>query len=374
MELQGIRVLIVEDDPVFRQLVGDYCRQQGMVVDEAEDGQQGLERFQAQQPDLALVDLGMPRMGGLELLTRLADIAPQVPSIVITANKAMSDVVDALRNGAWDYLMKPLSDLRILQNAMLDCLRESGGLEPPEATNSVGTEWEDPSQTLAMSDNIEALKSDPHTAQMVQAQLFPKPEVVWQSCEFAYNLYKNEPVSDRLCDGFECGDNHYCAYLAKVTPAGNMGAFVSVLIRSFFNQKLKRYRQGGSTAVLEPFTMLCYLNEQLVKSGLNCALEMAYLVFDRRTRRVAIGRAGSELKIYLRSEEWLSRVMLPDTQPIGLNSQARPHSHFRHLEPGQALVLMEGEEQVRDDLLADRFTGLNEGAVEGSCVQLKASA
>ncbi|GAA4876995.1 response regulator [Ferrimonas pelagia] len=365
--------MVVEDDPVFRQLVSDYCRQQGMTVAEAEDGQHGLEQFALSRPDIALVDLCMPRMGGLEFLQKLAETAPQLPSIVITANKAMSDVVEALRNGAWDYLMKPLADLQVLHNAMVDCLRESGGLEPPERTNSIGTEWESPEQSLVMSENFEALQNDTATAQLVQAQLFPATSQTFANCNFTYNLYRSEPVSALLCDGFECGEHHYCAYLAKVSPSGNVSAFVSVLLRSFLNQKLKRFRQGGSTAVLEPYAMLSYLNEQLVKSGLSCALEMAYMVLDLQSRRVAIGRAGTDIKVFLRNEDQLSRIILPETPPIGVAGDNRPHSHFRDLAPGQALVLLEGAEHVRRDLLNNRFQGVCDSKSTGGCVQLKAT-
>ncbi|MBY5921272.1 response regulator [Ferrimonas balearica] len=372
MQLDGLTVLVVEDDPVFRQLVSDYCTQLGLAVTGAEDGQEALERFHDIEPDLVLVDLCMPRMGGLELLKAISRIAPEVPSIVITGNKAMSDVVDALRLGAWDYLMKPLTDLAVLKQAIIDCLRETGDVAVPEEPEIPG--WEDPGQSIEMADNFDAIKHDTQTASLIQAQLFPEFSQRRQGYEFGYNLFRNQPVSDRLCDGFECGDRFYCAYLARVQPSGNLSAFVSVIIRSFFNQKLKRYRQGGSEAILEPFTMLSYLNEQLVKSGLGCTLDITYLVLDRHSRRVAIGRAGSQVKVYLRAGDLLSPLALPESPPVGQSSWSQPICHYRDLDEGQALVLLEGAPIARETVMAEQFGGLQEDTAGGACLQLKSSA
>ncbi|MBY6186850.1 response regulator [Marinobacter hydrocarbonoclasticus] len=372
MQLEGIKVLVVEDDPVFRQLVSDYCTQLGLVVSGAEDGQEALERFHDVEPDLVLVDLCMPRMGGLELLQVISRIAPGIPSIVITGNKAMSDVVEALRLGAWDYLMKPLTDLAVLKQAMVDCLRETGDVVEPEEPAIPG--WEDPGQSIEMADNFDAIKHDTQTAALIQAQLFPESSQRRQGYEFGYNLFRSTPVSDRLCDGFECGERYYCAYLAKLEPGGNLSAFVSVIIRSFFNQKLKRYRQGGSEAILDPYAMLSYLNEQLVKSGLGCTLDIAYLVLDRVSGRVAIGRAGGQIKLYLRSGEMLSPLALPESPPVGQSSWSQPNCHYRDLASGQALLLLEGATIARESAMAERFTGLQDDNQGGACLQLKASA
>ncbi|WP_051202074.1 response regulator [Ferrimonas senticii] len=376
MGLDGVSVLIVEDDPVFRQLVGDYCRHQGMIVIEAEDGQDGLERFKQQRPDLILVDLCMPRMSGQELLAELAQIDANVPCIVITANKAMSDVVDALRHGAWDYLMKPLTDLQILRNAISDCLQESGAVEPssdgrPQPQTTAATAAESSQQlSLAVSDNFDALRNDPQTAQMVQSQLFPAADWQGAHCRFSYNLVKTDLVSDRFCDGFQVDHNHYCAYLAKMSPTDTANAFVSVLIRSFFNQKLKRYRQGGSSAIIEPFTMLSYLNEQLVKSGLNSQIEIFYLALEQTSGRLSMARYGKQIKPYLQQQDNLSPLLLAESPVLGSASNMKPQSHFRSLSPGQSLLLLEGDELAKQQLLQRQRLGVQQGEHGGAALQL----
>ncbi len=373
MELQDIKVLIVEDDPVFRQLIGDYCRQQQMQVSEAEDGQHGLEQFERQRPDLVLVDLSMPRMGGQELLTRLAELDPELPSIVITANKAMSEVVLALRNGAWDYLMKPLADLGLLKTAMLNCLEESGHIEPVTAEEPGKAE-----STLAMQDNFDLLHEDPQTAQLVQSQLFPAPQAFWQSARFDYAIFSPEPVSDRICDGFPCGPDHFCAYLAKIHPGENSSAFLHVVIRSFFNQKLKRFEHSGSSTLLTPYAMLTYLNEQLVKSRLDCELEITYAVLSRPTGRVAIARSGGATRAYLKlpsqdpqdAPALLSPIMIPNAPPLGRDPEAQPACHFRNLAAGQALLLFDGDASLRQSARDSEFGGVQQGPHPGGYLQI----
>ncbi len=369
MALQGVRVLIVEDDPVFRQLVSDYCRQQGMLVKQAEDGQVALQEFAKQRPDLLLVDLCMPRMGGQELLVALAKLAPEIPSIVITANKAMSDVVDALRHGAWDYLMKPLTDLQLLSQSMRDCLLEAGNVVPAEGHAVTNLHL---SELLSDGGAQQALQQDRATAQMVQSQLFPAANVPFAGGGFGYTLYKTDVISDRFCDGFLADDHHFCFYLAKFSPVATLNAFISVLIRSFFNQKLKRYRQGGSQAILAPYNMLGYLNEQLVKSGLPCQIDMIYGCIDLRSQRVSLARYGQQVKPYLYSSGNLSPLLMATTAELGSQSQHQAVCHYRDLQQGQAIVLAEGDGQASELILSQRYLGVVMGSSPSAalCVQL----
>ncbi len=111
-------ILTIDDEFVIRTTVKAYLEDSGYAVLEAENGQSGLRMFATEKVDLILVDLKMPVMDGLEFLTALQNKTHQVPVIVISGTGSISDVVEALRLGAWDYLLKPIDDMSILLHAI----------------------------------------------------------------------------------------------------------------------------------------------------------------------------------------------------------------------------------------------------------------
>lgn len=101
-----IRVLVVEDDPAIGRLLRRSLTDRGDVVTVATDGASGLAIALREQPEVVLLDLGLPDLSGLEVLTMLRAVS-QVPVIVITAQDDDRTVVKALDSGADDYLVKP---------------------------------------------------------------------------------------------------------------------------------------------------------------------------------------------------------------------------------------------------------------------------
>lgn len=101
-----IRVLVVEDDPAIGRLLSRSLTDRGDVVTVATDGASGLAIALREQPEVVLLDLGLPDLSGLEVLAMLRAVS-QVPVIVITAQDDDRTVVKALDSGADDYLVKP---------------------------------------------------------------------------------------------------------------------------------------------------------------------------------------------------------------------------------------------------------------------------
>jgi two-component system nitrogen regulation response regulator GlnG len=101
------RILVVDDERDMRWLLAEVLRAQGFEVATAEDGQGALERVQVEAPAAVILDLRMPGLDGMETLTKLKAIAPQVPVIMLTAYGNIPAAVQAMRLGAYDYLSKP---------------------------------------------------------------------------------------------------------------------------------------------------------------------------------------------------------------------------------------------------------------------------
>jgi DNA-binding NtrC family response regulator len=111
-------ILIVDDEAIMRESIAVYLEDSGYRVCESADGREGLTHFAEVGPDLVLLDLRMPGMDGLEVLSEIAGRDPDVPVIVVTGAGGMQDAVAALRLGAFDFIAKPIIDMAVLENAV----------------------------------------------------------------------------------------------------------------------------------------------------------------------------------------------------------------------------------------------------------------
>src|SRR5689334_2489232 len=114
------KVLIVEDEENERTGLAELISSWGYATDTARDGQEGHEKIGLWSPAIVISDLKMPRMGGLELLEKIAADTRTVAVIVVTAQGTIDSAVQAMRMGAYDYVTKPIDTNRlrtILQNA-----------------------------------------------------------------------------------------------------------------------------------------------------------------------------------------------------------------------------------------------------------------
>lgn len=102
------RVTVVDDDPAARGALRALLSDEGFTVETAQSGAIALRMIRESPPDVVLTDLKMPEMDGIALCRALHELSPRLPVIVVTAFVDIASVVDALRAGAEDYLVKPL--------------------------------------------------------------------------------------------------------------------------------------------------------------------------------------------------------------------------------------------------------------------------
>jgi len=118
---EGARVLVVDDDPQLREALTRALDLDGYVVDTASNGVKALEAIGAQRPDVMVLDVMMPYVGGLDVCRTLRDRKDRLPILVLTARDEVGDRVAGLDAGADDYLTKPfaLEELRARLRALL---------------------------------------------------------------------------------------------------------------------------------------------------------------------------------------------------------------------------------------------------------------
>ena len=109
-----VRILVVEDDEEIAQVLQRSLRLEGYEVKLAADGVQGLEEAHAFLPDLIVLDLGLPRLDGVDVAKRLREGGDEVPILILTARDALESRVEGLDVGADDYLVKPFERQELL--------------------------------------------------------------------------------------------------------------------------------------------------------------------------------------------------------------------------------------------------------------------
>ncbi len=103
------RLLVVDDDPLSREFLTEAARTLGYRAEASASPEQALERLRTREYDLVLTDLRMPGMDGLELIRRIQEIAPGIATVLVTAHGTVETAVDAMRLGASDFLLKPVT-------------------------------------------------------------------------------------------------------------------------------------------------------------------------------------------------------------------------------------------------------------------------
>lgn len=106
--MEGLRVLLVDDEEEFASTLAERLSMRGLDVKTALDGETALEMIAANPPDVVLLDVLMPGMGGLEVLRRIRSSHPGTQVILLTGHGSTRDGMEGMRQGAFDYLMKPL--------------------------------------------------------------------------------------------------------------------------------------------------------------------------------------------------------------------------------------------------------------------------
>jgi two-component system response regulator ResD len=111
--MSDVRVLVVDDEPMVREVLERYLRNEGFDVSTAEDGPGALAAFASDEPDLVLLDLMLPQIDGYEVFRRMRATA-ETPVIMLTARGEETDRVVGLELGADDYVTKPFSPREVV--------------------------------------------------------------------------------------------------------------------------------------------------------------------------------------------------------------------------------------------------------------------
>jgi len=132
-----MRILLVEDEAPLRETLAARLKRDGFAVDAAQDGEEGLYLGREVPFDLAIIDLGLPKLSGMDLVKALREHGQRYPILILTARGSWQDKVEGLKHGADDYLVKPFHVEELLARINALVRRASGWSKPILACWSV---------------------------------------------------------------------------------------------------------------------------------------------------------------------------------------------------------------------------------------------
>ncbi|HBD07148.1 MAG TPA: Fis family transcriptional regulator, partial [Syntrophobacteraceae bacterium] len=105
---ENARILVVDDEPLVCLSLTNWLKEENYLARAVEDGPKAIAAVQADKWDIVLLDLKMPGMDGLEVLRQIKSLAPQTVVVMMTAYASIASSVEAMKEGAYDYIVKPL--------------------------------------------------------------------------------------------------------------------------------------------------------------------------------------------------------------------------------------------------------------------------
>lgn len=263
-------ILVIDDEPVVRESLAVYLSDSGFLVETAKSGDEGLALFRNKHHDLVICDLRMPLFDGLDVLKALNAESPDTPVIVVSGQGSMSDVVTSLRNGAVDYLFKPLIELEVLEHSVRRALERGHLLKQ---NRQIREQLEIANVELERS--LDLLEKDQEAGRRVQRRMLPPtPHVFNDSCNFSHRIIPSLYLSGDFIDYFRLGPDRIGFYLADVSGHGASSAFVTVFLKTLTNRIQRHYERRSSVNALSPARLMRDINQELISMALGKHLAM----------------------------------------------------------------------------------------------------
>lgn len=277
------RLLVIDDDILVRQSIVAYIGDSGYQVHDEADGRAGIAWFEEHRPDLVLTDLRMPDIDGLTILRKVKEIDPHTPVIVISGMGMVSDVAEALRLGAADYLVKPLVDMEVLTHSINKALEV---LDLQRDNLRYRQELEHANSELR--EHVRVLERDQQAGRQVQSNLLPPTPKTFDDMRMAHKIVPSLFLSGDFVDYGLIGDRYLCLYLTDVSGHGASSAFVTVWLKQLVRRLIreKHISRECLDFEIDAAEWVALINKELIRSKFGCHLTCFVGIIDTKTRRM----------------------------------------------------------------------------------------
>lgn len=328
------RILTIEDDPAVRNGIVAYLKDSGFEMLEAGDGISGIELFRREHPDVVLCDLRLPGIDGLEVLATIVSESPETPVIVVSGITVVSDAVQALNSGAWDYVTKPVHDMGVLESTIHRVLER---MELLRENQEYREHLEELNRDL--SDSLQQLREDAEAGRKVQHQFLPEAQQRFGDYTFSQRLFPSMYLSGDFVDFFLIDENRVGFYIADVSGHGAASAFVTVMLSTLINQYREAHWQEGDDTIYHPARVLQRLNRDMRRQNLEKFATIFYGVIIHSEDRMVFS-AGAQFPYPIISNGGEAHFLKYKGRPVGLFDDSRFEEHTLKLPDEFAFYLV----------------------------------
>ncbi|WP_404402037.1 response regulator [Idiomarina seosinensis] len=274
-------VLVVEDDPAFQAILSRHLHKFDYTVHCTANGKEGVKLCQQLSPDVVLCDLSLPDISGLQVIEALQKKASDVPVIVVSASESMSDIHEAVRLGAWDYLLKPLDSMTLINETIQECL------------NRHQMEDDYLLECLELDDHLGVLYQDQRLLQRLKDELLPQGPLQFGPYRFDFNRAQD---GDEVWLDFRLlTEGRVMVLLANAQTSTGQNLFPLLIFKTLLDPMLRQHLAGGDQTLLEPDQLLSHLNHELCNSQTHTVFDALVGIFDTGNGRWCWAQAGDRI-------------------------------------------------------------------------------
>ena len=283
------KLLIIDDDSLVRRSIAAYLMDSGFNVYEASEANQLCKAIEEFNPDLVITDLRMPGADGLHVLKQIKQAQPELPVIIISGAGSVGDVVQALRLGASDYLVKPVLDIEVLVHAINKALEiKSLLIENQRYREQLET------ANHELRESLRVLERDQLAGKQVQKRLMPNRLTTRDKYEVSHYIAPSLFLSGDFVDYAHVKRRYLAFYLADVSGHGSSSAFVTIWLKHLVSRMV---REEGLFGDEESFAtgsnlLLQTVNSEIQETRLNHHLTFFVGVIDTHTQLMNYSVAG----------------------------------------------------------------------------------
>lgn len=337
-------ILVVDDEPDLEALVRQRMRREirrGVYQFEfAGNGEEALEVLKRNSAvDIVLTDINMPRMDGLELLSRMSDLEQELRSVVVSAYGDMKNIRQAMNLGAFDFVVKPVdfNDLRVTIDRTIKNL----------------VSWRD---AMDARNRLVSIENELGVAKSMQQSILPKSFVSTQSHRLYANMLAAREVGGDFYDFYVLPDGRIGLAIADVSGKGVPAALFMMVSRTLLKSAAGE-RSDPADVVRTVNDILCADNDSMM------FVTLIYAIYDPESHMLSYCNGGHNPMMVVHSDGRSVLFDPHDGVALGVASDYQYTSHTMELRDGDTLVFYTdgvNEAENKDEELfgMDRFSEL----------------
>ncbi len=328
MDVHHGKILVVDDNEMNRDMLSRRLERKGHIVTRAEDGSAALKCIETQSFDVILLDIMMPGIDGLEVLStiRKSQSATELPVIMVTARDDSTDIVQALKLGASDYITKPL-DFPVVLARVQTQLSLKRARDALETAN-------------------QRMKQDLEAAARVQRTLLPTKLPMKDGVQFAWRSRPCDELGGDSLNIFEIDDHHIGMFILDVSGHGVPAALLAVTVTHTLSFNVHQFSvltdpsdDPSGYSIINPSRAAGRLNRLYPMDPKTLHyFVILYGILNTETNRFKFVSAGMPGPIVLPRDEPPEILDAPSV-PIGLLEDSTYNEHVILLKAGDRIFL-----------------------------------